>query len=131
MKNIYLIGFLIIFLSACKKEPGEGGNASIEGHVTVKDYNNDFSVLISEYDGYDRYVYIKYGGEGSGFDKRVKTDYDGNFIFEFLYPGTYEIYVYGKDDTFLIPSGVVAISKTIEISDRKENVITEDFVILE
>ncbi len=131
MKNIYLIGFLIIFLSACKKEAGEGGNASIEGHVTVKDYNNDFSVLISEYDGYDRYVYIKYGGVGSGFDKRVKTDYEGNFIFEFLYPGTYEIYVYGKDDTFLIPSGVIAVSKTIEISDRKENVITEDFVILE
>ena len=131
MRNIYLIGFLIIFLSACKKEAGQGGNASIEGHVTVKDYNNDFSVLISEYDGYDRYVYIKYGGEGSGFDKRVKTDYEGNFIFEFLYPGTYEIYVYGKDETFLIPSGVIAVSKTIEISDRKENVITEDFVILE
>lgn len=131
MKNWYLIGVILLFLSACKKEAGLGGNASIEGHVTVKDYNNDFSVLISEYDGYDRYVYIKYGGEGSGFDKRVKTDYEGNFIFEFLYPGTYEIYVYGKDETFLIPSGVIAVSKTIEISDRKENVITEDFVILE
>jgi hypothetical protein len=131
MKNWYLIGVLFICLSACKKEAGLGGNASIEGHVTVQDYNNDFSVLISEYDGYDRYVYIKYGGEGSGFDKRVKTDYEGNFIFEFLYPGTYEIYVYGKDNTFLIPSGVVAVSKTLEISDRKENVITEDFVILE
>ncbi|MFM1998588.1 MAG: hypothetical protein RL204_535 [Bacteroidota bacterium] len=131
MRNYVYFIILLLTFNSCKKEAGLGGNASIEGHVTVKDYNNDFSVLISEYDGYDRYVYIKYGGEGAGFDKRVKTDYEGNFIFEFLYPGTYEIYVYGKDNTFLIPSGVVAVSKTIEISDRKENVITEDFVILE
>jgi hypothetical protein len=131
MKNYYLVIFLTVLLYSCKKEAGEGGNASIQGHVTVKDYNNDFSILISEYAGYDRYVYIKYGGDSEGFDKRIKTDYNGDFIFEFLYPGTYELYVYSKDSTFSSPSGIVAMTQTINIDGRKEEVVADDFNIFE
>ena len=57
MRKYFSLAVLVLIFSSCKKEAGIGGNASIEGHVSVQDYNNDFSVLISEYDGYDRYVY--------------------------------------------------------------------------
>jgi hypothetical protein len=131
-KKLVLLFFLLVgFLLGCKKDAGDGGNASIKGHVSVRDYNNDFSVLISEYDGFDRYVYIKYGGNGGGFDDRLKTDYEGNYIFENLYPGTYEIYVYSKDSTFTEPSGQTVVRKIVELKRRKESLEVEEIVIFE
>ena len=128
---VFLLTLSVVFLYGCKKEAGEGGNASIKGHVSVRDYNNDFSVLISQYDGFDRYVYIKYGGEGEGFDDRLKTDYEGNFVFENLYPGNYEIYVYSKDSTFTEPSGQTVVTKIVEVKGRKDVTEVEEIIIFE
>lgn len=117
-KYFYLFGILILF--SCKKEPGDGGNARIYGKIMAADYNSDFSVLISEFPATDTYVYIKYGASGEGFDDRVKTDYNGTYSFDFLYPGKYELYIYSRDSTMSIPGGEAVIRQTVEINERKE-----------
>ncbi|MEO0403765.1 MAG: hypothetical protein AAF193_02735, partial [Bacteroidota bacterium] len=59
------------------------------------------------------------------------TNYDGEFEFQFLRPGTYTIYTYSKDTTG--QTGVdpdrMAIIQELEISDRKQTVDAGSFII--
>lgn len=96
MKTILLCALCALMLMACKKEEGVGGDASISGQVWTFAINGSFTDTIAEYPAEDTYVYIVYG-DHSGFDKRIKTDYDGYFTFKYLYPGKYTLYVYSFD----------------------------------
>lgn len=118
MKQFILFLTICFFAISCKKE-GVGGDASITGYVHVKKYNSTFTQYISEYPGRDIYVYIVYG-EHSGFDKRVKTDYNGNFEFPYLYKGNYKLYVYSRDSTLQDPSGTIPVIREIQITERKQ-----------
>ena len=84
---------LVVLMISCRKEPGIGGHSSISGHVHILQYNATASDTVGEYPGADEYVYIVFG-DHPGYDKRVKTDYNGDFQFEFLYPGDYKVYTY-------------------------------------
>lgn len=110
----------ILMMASCKKEPGIGGDAIIYGQVWVKDYNGSFTSVIGEYPAKDEYVYIVFG-ERTGYDKRIKTDYAGNFRFEFLYPGDYTIYCYSADSTQTELDGQIPVIKKTTITDRKQN----------
>lgn len=121
---------LIPFLVGCKKEPGVGGNASITGSVWAKNYNASFTTLIGEYPAKDVYVYIVYG-DNKGYDRRIKTDYNGNFNFPFLYKGKYTIYTYSLDSTLQDLSGSIPIVKEIEITQNKEEFVLEPLTIFE
>lgn len=44
MKKIFLIMFIAISVISCKKEPGEGGFASIEGKLYVQEYDDFFKL---------------------------------------------------------------------------------------
>lgn len=88
-------------LFSCAKEPGIGGEATIEGKVYAYHYNSTFTVLLSEYYMPDTYVYIVFGND-INYGKRIKTNYDGAFAFEFLYPGEYTIYTYSLDSAALV-----------------------------
>jgi hypothetical protein len=118
----------LLALAACKKEPGIGGDASIKGRIWVKDYNTTFTNLIGEYPGKDVYVYIVYG-ENEGYDKRIKTDYNGVFVFKNLYKGNYTIYAYSADSTLTDLSGEVPVIRKITINERKEEVETGDIIV--
>ena len=118
MKQFILLLTICFFAISCKKE-GVGGDASITGYVHVKKYNSTFTQYISEYPGRDIYVYIVYG-EHSGFDKRVKTDYNGNFEFPYLYKGKYTLYAYSRDSTLQDPSGTIPVIREIQITERKQ-----------
>lgn len=118
----YSLCFIVILFFGCKKDPGEGGNARIYGKVIVSDYNSDFTFLVGQYPAADTYVHIRYGAEGEGFDDRVKTDYNGNYSFDFLYTGKYELYIYSRDSTFQSLSGEVVVKEIVEIGKRKEEV---------
>jgi hypothetical protein len=58
-----IIVFVLISLSffSCKKQPGEGGFASIEGKVYAKDYDDSYTLLTAEYYIPSETVYIIYG----------------------------------------------------------------------
>jgi len=117
--------FLILFLSlasvfAACKEAGQGGDAAIRGYVHVQKWNSTFTQFISEFPAKDVYVYIIYGDRTFGYDDRVKTDFNGNFEFSYLYEGRYRVYTYSKDSTLNDPSGIVPVVREINITDRKQ-----------
>ncbi len=113
-----LLFLLAVTLSSCKKE-GVGGDASIRGYVQVRQYNSTFTQFIAEYPGRDVYVYLVFDNN-IGYDKRIKTDYNGNFEFRYLYKGDYKVYVYSRDSTLQDLSGIVPVVKEVAITERKE-----------
>ena len=117
------------FFYSCKKEPGVGGHSSISGHLTIRHYNANFNQYLGTYDGADEYVYIVYGNH-SGYDLRVKTDYNGNFEFNYLYPGDYTIYTYSLDSTLQSLNGNIAVVQNIELGKR-EDLSLPDFIIFQ
>lgn len=119
MRKIILLFCLVLFITSCKKEAGEGGNSSIKGRIWVKDYNATFTTLNAEYAGADEDVYIIYGNNTSYGDK-IKASPDGSFEFKYLRKGDYTIYVYSKDKTLTSPSGKVTMTVNATISKKKE-----------
>ncbi len=118
--KIFLIAIaLCVAIASCRKEPGVGGDATISGQVWVRDYNSTFTQLLGEYPAEDVYVYITYGNK-TGYDKRIKTDYDGYFQFEYLYKGDYKVFVYSADSTLTDLNNMVAVVQQISIEERKE-----------
>jgi len=118
--SLVLASMFIITLYSCKKEPGDGGNASIYGKVFVRDYNSTFTVLEDEYYGQDIYVYIIYGDD-KDYSDRIRTSYDGTYEFKYLRPGTYHIYTYSKDST-LQTNALIPVVKDVEIKKNREEV---------
>jgi hypothetical protein len=121
--------FSLLFLFSCKK-PGIGGDASITGYVHVQKWNSTFTQFISAYQGKDLYVYIVYG-DHAGYDKRIKTDYAGQFEFPYLYKGDYTVYVYSRDSSFADPSGNIALLRRVKISKRTEKVNLDTLLIFQ
>ncbi|PCJ24323.1 MAG: hypothetical protein COA97_09990 [Flavobacteriales bacterium] len=131
MNKKFLIVLIVFSMSifSCSKEEGEGGRSSIVGHVFAKNYNASFTQLLSSYYAPEEDVYIIYG-DNENYDDRVKTGPDGAFEFKHLRKGNYKIYVYTKDTTFTIASGVEAIYESVEIKDKEEVIELPDFEII-
>lgn len=130
MKNIKL--FLILFgitilFQQCTKEPGYGGNSGIYGVVKLKRYNTDFSKVKEETFLANADVYIIFK-DGQGYGDKVKTSYDGSFVFNHLVPGDYKIYVYSAD-TSLSVSGQIPITVSASVKKSKELVKIGEIVI--
>ncbi len=121
---------IIIALTSCKKPPGEGGFASITGKLYVKNYEETFTVLTSEYYAAGETVYIIYG-DGQEVGNTVKTSYDGSFIFNFLRKGKYKVYAIGKDSTKPYQSVPKESLFEVEITEKKQKKVLEDIVILD
>ena len=85
-KSAVIISGMLLMFSACSKDPGIGGEASIYGKVYALHYNSTFTVLLSEYYVPDTYVYLVYGDD-INYGTRIKTNYNGEFEFNYLYPG--------------------------------------------
>lgn len=121
MKPHHLYALLILTISffSCSKESGFGGNSAIVGKIQIKHYNQDFSMDISTEPLLDEYVYLIFDDQ-PGYGTRVKTAYDGSFEINNLTVGKYQLYVYSKDSTPSSVNGIVAITKDIEITKKKE-----------
>lgn len=127
MRNIFKIIIWLAFFWSCKKEPGVGGNGSITGKIITHNYNATYTNLLGVYPAADHYVYIVYGNN-VGYDKRIKTDYNGVYRFSFLYPGKYTIYTYSADNTGTQLSGQITIKKEIQLSKNQDYQIPEIIV---
>ena len=96
IRSLLIISLLIFY--GCTKDEGYGGNSSIKGVLTEKFYNDDYSQLIYEKKAADEDIYILFEKNGTISDK-VTTAYDGNFEFNYLFPGKYQIFYYSDDTT--------------------------------
>jgi hypothetical protein len=112
MRNLLIICAIAIGFTACKKGSGEGGTSVIEGQVykisteeieiievdslgldTTTYFIIDTIKIPQLYVGKD--VFIIYSdNEGSIYDDKFETDYNGRYRFEFLRKGEYTIYTY-------------------------------------
>ena len=119
---------IVALLGSCTKEEGFGGNSSIVGYLKTKVYNEDFSQKIEEHYTADEYVYIIFG-EDEGYSERVKTNYDGAFVFKYLKKGNYKVFAYSKDKANPQDNSVLAKIKEINISESKSIVYSDDIII--
>lgn len=109
----------ILFLVSCKKEEGLGGNSSIIGSIN-RDFYAPNAELIDQFPASKKDVFIRYG-EGVGFDDKSETDEQGNFSFEFLRPGEYEVYTYS--DCFDCLSGKEELIQKVSLSKKEDKEI--------
>ncbi len=132
MKTYFICFALLGFsLLSCRKEAGEGGKASINGTVWLREYNGNFSTLLLESPGYDQYVYIQYGDD-INYGDRIKTNPDGRFEFKYLRPGKYKIYLYSKDPEDkdnINPEETMVVMQDVEITAKKQVVSMDTLVI--
>ena len=126
--KLLFLGLISLVFFSCKKQPGEGGFASIEGKVYLKNYDNSFTLLTSEYYSPGETVYIIYG-DGTEIGNTVKTSYDGSFKFNYLRKGKYKVYVMGKNPAY--PSLSIPKEELIEvtIAEKKQKTVLKDLVI--
>ena len=93
-----LAATLLLGLNGCQKYEGEGGRSKITGKLTINEklYINGILSQTVSYTGAAEDVYIVYGTQDSIFDNKVECNYDGNFSFNNLFPGTYTIFAYNE-----------------------------------
>lgn len=131
-QNTVLFFVLMMLFSACAKEPGIGGEATIYGKVYAKHYNSTFTVLLSAYYVPDTYVYLVYGDD-INYGTRIKTNYNGEFEFNYLYPGDYTIYTYSIDSAAIVNFAVdppnMAVIKEVFIEQKQSDLEIEDLII--
>jgi len=137
MKKSFLILLAIgTLFSACKKEAGEGGDASISGKVILEKrlvLSNPEIVLYTA-PAVDYEVFIIYG-DGPGPDDRIRTNYDGEYEFPYLREGEYEVYVFSDDTTDAAINGQAAETMAVRLSatigSRKTNLTLPDLKVYE
>jgi hypothetical protein len=123
----FVVCVICLFFFSCEDQPGEGGRASIQGKIYVKDFNGNCTVLLDSFYGIDEEVFIIAGDDPSYFE-RVRTGPDGTFWFPYLRKGKYEVYALSEPCN--ISGELEAVGFEIEIEERKEEIITEDIVVL-
>ena len=119
--TLLLFSFSTLLFS-CTRTPGEGGRASITGHVDKirrVQINNPAST-VDTIAASDEEVFIVYGDNISPND-RVFTNPDGDFAFNWLRTGDYTLYVYSEDTVITSqPLPRIAIQASVNIDDRDE-----------
>jgi len=116
--------FLVLIFS-CNKSAGQGGTSIIKGKIYIQKYNVSGTAITAEYFAQDVDVYIIYGADGTYFNDKIATSYDGSFEFPFLAKGKYQIFVYSKCFYTLenpCPSGKESILVSSEITKNKSTV---------
>lgn len=124
----FISGVFALFITqGCSKEPGPGGNASIQGKILVQSFNSNCSALISEYYGVDQDVYLIYGDDPS-YSERVRTGPGGVFWFPYLRKGEYT--VYAISETCSPIGGDTISSQTVSINDKDETLELQDLIVV-
>jgi hypothetical protein len=114
MKFIVFLFFVFVMaITACKKEAGEGGQASITGKVWMQEWIGTYHDSTNDHWATERDIYIIYGNDVS-YGNHTKTGFDGLYEFQYLREGDYTVYVYSDSTTILKTS----IKKVISTSGK-------------
>lgn len=129
MRSLIVLAILALMFSSCRKEAGEGGSASITGKVWVLDYNSEYTEINSRYYGVKEDVYLVYGDDVV-YSRSYETSYDGSYRFQYLRKGKYKVFAYSEDTTGTVPGGVFAVIRELEITEKNQNIVLDDLVIV-
>jgi hypothetical protein len=127
-----LVVFVILILSiavfSCAKEAGDGGNSTIYGKIIAYNYNAEFTKLRGIYPAADEDVFLIYGDDRS-YSQRIRSSYEGVYEFKYLRPGNYTIYVYSKDSTLTLVSGIYPVIRKVKIDKNRQTLEVGDMKI--
>ena len=93
--SLLLLFSALLLASGCKKEPGVGGKAQIEGVIMRQDVNAAGAPIGVPYPYQEARVYIIYG-DGAYSNDDVRTGPDGGYTFPWLRKGDYTVYTFGE-----------------------------------
>ena len=116
---------ILLFSYGCKKLPGEGGGAFIQGKALHELYAPNGDILGTEVT-LEEDIYIIYG-DNTFTDDDVSTDKNGMFEFKYLRKGDYTIYAF--EDCNTCPDEKNAVELMLTIADNKDVVIADDLVL--
>ncbi|MEC8663687.1 MAG: hypothetical protein VXY03_07400 [Bacteroidota bacterium] len=124
----FLTTSLLVLMASCVQPPGEGGRASIVGHVqeearTVLN-NPNSAAPQGAYPATDRNVFLIYG-DNVGPDDQVETNHEGDFVFPWLRPGDYTVYIYSEDTSTTVPPRDMVVLQHVTISSAKETLVLD------
>jgi hypothetical protein len=132
MKYLGIV-FFILWMAAvcsCDKPPGEGGLATLQGRVILRDYNSSFTVFLGSFPAREKRVYIIYG-DNQIYSDDFRTDHNGYYAFRYLRPGKYTLYTMGKDSTFQSPDGKIPVFLEVEVKPSDRVVELPDLIVLD
>lgn len=137
MKNLVFSLVAILALASCSKDPGDGGNSTLEGTINyeLRSVLVNYESVLYQGPATDWDVYLVYGNEGIGFDDKTSTDYKGEYKFEFLREGEYTVYAYSQDTiNGPINNGEILdlpIIQKVEITEKKQTIEVPDITVYE
>jgi hypothetical protein len=124
-----MILFLGVFGISCKKNPGEGGRATLKGKLLSGNFHSpDVPVTLEDGEPEER-VYLVYGDRDDGFDDDKKTNHNGAFEFRFLRKGKYKLFAYSQDPNLPSSSSKTAVVREFEIKSGRENIEINDLIV--
>ena len=123
----------MLLISACSKEEGEGGQATITGKVHATLYSTSGEIIISEYYVPEERVYITYGNDDDVYDDWVRTNYDGTYEFKYLNKGDYTIFAYSNCSQTDpdCPAGKIPVFEEVKINSKKGTILVPDIEIIQ
>lgn len=116
----------VLLITACAKEPGEGGTAAIFGTVeTVEVRINQIQIspdtiiydttILNRYPSPEKEMFLIYGKDDV-HDDDIRTDFEGQFQFRDLYKGKYQLFVYSE--CYDCAAGIEAVFHDVELTYR-------------
>ena len=136
MRNILFMCAIAIVFTSCEKDSGEGGTSVIEGQVykiftSQNPFSGEWDTAYFQLDvGKDIFI-IYSSNEGSIYDDKFETDYNGRYHFEYLRKGDYTIYTYADSTDNSNVKYDYPIFKYIKITSNNSTNKVENFVIEE
>ena len=127
---------IVIFMTSCDKDSGEGGTSSINGEVykifTFQNPNTgNWDTSYYQLDA-GKDVFIIYSDNQSEiYDDKFETDYNGRYHFEYLRNGEYTIYTYADSTDASNVRYDYPVFRNIKISSSNSIMTAKDFVIEE
>lgn len=117
----------VLLTASCAQTPGDGGRASITGHVEEEArlvLTNGNSAQGEPYPAMDHNVFLIYG-DNVGPDDQVETNHEGDFVFPWLRPGDYTVYVYSEDTSGTNPPQDMVVLQHVTIESVSETVVLD------
>ena len=125
---------IVLFMTSCDKDPGEGGTSAINGEVykifTFQNPNtgNWYTSYYQLDAGKD--VFIIYSDNQSEiYDDKFETDYNGRYHFEYLRNGEYTIYTYADSSDASNVRYDYPVFRNVKITSSNSIITAKDFVI--
>jgi hypothetical protein len=114
-KILFTLACIPMFWS-CSQDEGLGGSSSISGTIRERVYNEDYSILLEERVPEDEDIYLLFGNKTTIGDKAT-SGVNGDFEFNYLWPGKYTLYYYSEDT--LDTKAKVAQSVQIDLKGKQ------------